>query len=486
MNKYIKKPSFFLLALLFALVSCNTEESLIITSPDPAFTLQQPGISSVFLNFGLPTNNAFTVSWNDEVTGSSSYTVEMSLDDAFTAPITLGTVNTNSFSITVEDLNTAIRSAGVTTFRDIAVYLRVNAGSINSNTVLYLVTTYPIENPQITSPSENDAFVLTLATSGEFATNIEFSDAVLSSTLGIEVNYTIEASIAGSNFADPVIVGALTNKTLMALNQSDLNAVALGAGLPFDVAGDLAIRIIARITNENGDILERISDVVTISVTPYNVSFPYLFLVGDATTPGWNNNNNNPPIFRDQDVPNAYFFTGYFGAGAFKLLETLGQWQPQWGTNDGSTLAVNPGGGSDPGTFNVASAGYYKYTFTTVGESGSFTVEPYDASGAATYPTIGLIGDATPGGWGTDTDFTQDPNNPHLWYLNGITLTSGGSMLIRADNTWDNVWRYTGSSELYGTAVLAGGGDNIPFNEPTGSYDVWFNDLDGGYVIIPN
>ena len=100
---------------------------------------------------------------------------------------------------------------------------------------------------------------------------------------------------------------------------------------------------------------------------------------------------------------------------------------------------------------------------------------------------MGIIGDATPGGWGSDTDFTQDPNNPHLWYLLGVNLISGNQMLIRANDDWADVWRYTGSQEdLFGQSVLAGGGDNIPFNAPTGTYDVWFNDLDGSYVFIPN
>ncbi len=486
MKIFLKKISFLFVLLVLGFTSCETEETLEITSPDPAFVLQQPGISTVFLNFGTPTNPALTMTWNDEVTGSSSYDVEMALDADFTSTINLGNVSTNSFSISVEDLNNVIRNAGAQNFRDVAIYVRINAGGTLSNAVQYLVTTYPVDAPKMSSPANNDTFVLALSSSGETAMTVNWSDAVLGSTLGLAVTYTIEAAAAGTDFASPVTVAALVNTTMATVTHSDLNAVAIGLGLSPDNAGDVDMRIIARNTNTNGNTLERVSDVITVSITPYNVSFPYLFFVGDATTPGWNNNNNNTVVFRDQDVPNGYFYTGYFGAGAFKLLEVKGQWQPQWGTNDGSTLAVNPGGGSDPGTFNVGTAGYYTYTFTTVGEGGSFTVTPYDASAAPTYGTIGLIGDATPGGWGSDTDFTQDPNNPHLWYLNGVTLTNGGQMLIRANDDWADVWRYTGSSELYGTSILAGGGDNIPFNAPTGTYDVWFNDLDGGYVIIPN
>ncbi len=490
MSTHIKKIGFLFLSFALMFLACDTEESIEITSPDPAFILQQPGISNVFLNFGTPDNAALSVAWNDEVTGSTSYDVEMSLDADFSSSVNLGNVSTNSFSISVQDLNHAIRNAGATTFRDVAMYMRINAGGTLSNSVQYLVTTYPVEVPQVSSPANNDSFVLALATLNDIAMTVNWSDDVLSSTLGIEITYTIEAAIAGTNFASPVSVGQVTNDTTLNTTHSDLNAVAIGIGLTPDTAGDVDLRIVARNTNINGNTLERFSETITVSITPYSVSFPFLYMVGDATTPGWDNNNNNTPIFRDQDVPNNYVFTGYFGAGAFKLLEVKGQWQPQWGTNDGSTLAVNTGSGSDPGTFNVGTAGYYTYTFTTVGEGGNFTVTPYDASSAPTYPTMGIIGDATPDGWSSDTDFTQDPNNPHLWYLNGVTLTNGGSMLIRANDVWPPdsnaaIWRHTGSQELYGMARLDNdGGDNIPFNEPTGTYDIWFNDLDGNYVII--
>ena len=158
------------------------------------------------------------------------------------------------------------------------------------------------------------------------------------------------------------------------------------------------------------------------------------------------------------------------------------------GTNDGTTVAVNPGGGSDPGTFNVGAAGYYTYTFAPLSAGSGFTVTSYDATSAPTYARIGLIGQAI-GGWGDadEIDLTQDANNPHLWYANGVTFTNGEEFLIRPNDDWGNgVWRHTGSTELFGEAVLAGSGSNFPFSAPTGSYDVWFNDLDGSYVIIPN
>tara|TARA_R110001632_G_scaffold2297_15_gene10124 strand:+ start:1967 stop:3430 length:1464 start_codon:yes stop_codon:yes gene_type:complete len=487
MKLYIKKLSFVFLALTLLLGACEDEESITVITPEAAFVLQQPGISNIFLNFGLLTNPAMNITWKDDLTGSSSYDVELSLEDTFANPVVLGNATGRSFSYNVENLNNAIINAGATNFRDVAVYVRVNAGSEISNSILFLVTTYPTNPAQMTSPANGDSFVLSIGSLDAVAMTVNWEDPVLTSTLSIDVEYTIEAATAGTDFAAVSPLGIVPNNTSLEITHSDLNVIALGLGIAVDVAGDVDMRIVAKIVNESGNILTRTSDVITVSITPFNFTFPYLYLVGDATTPGWSPNNNNTAVFRSQNTPNSYHYTGYFMAGAFKMLETT-DWQPQWGTNDGTTLAVNPGGGSDPGTFNVSAAGYYTYTFSPLAAGAAFTVAPYDASGAPTYARIGLIGQAI-GGWGDadEIDLIQDPNNPHLWYANGITFTNGEEFLIRPNDDWGNgLWRYTGSDELFGQGRFDTGGDNFPFNATSGSYDFWFNDLDGSYVIIPN
>lgn len=471
-----------LLSLFFFIGSCEDEESLVITAPGAEFVLRDAAINSVFLNFGTPQNPALTVTWNDDLTGSSNYTVEMSLDESFANMIPLGNSNTKEFTISVQDLNNAINDAGATSFKDISIYVRINSGSVLSNTVLFFVTTYPTDPPLLTSPSSNDSFVLSIGSTNDIVLTSTWSDAVLNSNLGIDVNYSLEAATSGTNFASPVSIGSVTNSSTFTTTHGNLNAVALGIGLTAGSEGNMDLRIKATNTNQSNDVLTRISEILTISVTPFSVSFPNLFFVGDATTPGWNNNNNNNPIFRNQNVANNYFYTGYFNVGAFKLLEVKGQWQPQWGTNGGSSLAVNLGSSSDPGTFNVSTAGYYTYNLTTVGESGSYTVTPFDASTATIYTSMAIIGDGTPNGWGSDTFMTQDANNPHLWFINGVSLTAN-QMKFRANSDWGFNWGDNGSTELYGTGLF-----NAPNNisiPSAGIYDIWFNDLDSSYILLP-
>jgi hypothetical protein len=87
--------------------------------------------------------------------------------------------------------------------------------------------------------------------------------------------------------------------------------------------------------------------------------------------------------------------------------------------------------------------------------------------------TVGLIGDATPGGWDTDTDMTQDGTNPDLWTLE-VTLTAG-AVKFRAENDWAINW---GSTD-FPTGVGTQDGPNIPVF--AGDYFVTFNSATGEY-----
>ncbi len=238
----------------------------------------------------------------------------------------------------------------------------------------------------------------------------------------------------------------------------------------------LYVKILASLGTN--DVYEVESNVLEIPITPYaTYTFTDRYLVGEATAPGWNPDNNNPALVRNPENEDEYFYTGYFNSGGFKILEILGLWQPQWGSNDGgSTLALNPGGGSDPDVLNVPSAGYYTYTFNF--SDLSISVEPFDATSSSVYGAMGIIGSATPNGWDSDQDMTQSTFDPHVWYIESIDLI-GGEAKFRADDDWANNW---GSDTTYSGSGTPNG-PNIPVI--SGTYKIWFYDLTGQYMFIP-
>lgn len=371
-----------------------------------------------------------------------------------------------------------------------------------------------VENPDQITFTNNflSEYVLSQETAGNVAERFLWATPDFGAPTAI--NYTLEASLDGTFAEGDVQVLTTTNETQASISVGQLLNLAEDKGLSntqvvdeeenpvfdengdpvFNNTGELFFRVSADVGADfDGDPAENAPE--TVSATQIinvrwllastggeePVVLKNLFLVGNATAADWNNNNNNMPLIRFPDNENQYTITSRFlgNPNEFKLLETRGQWQPQWGINDGE-LAVNDGSGSDPGPFVVEGGeGYYTLTVNT--EELTWSFDSFDASASPMYETIGIIGSATTGndeGWAQDIDMTQSTFDPHLWYINGITLFDGLAK-FRENNDWATNWG--GTTALSGLGSPNGG--DIPVAE--GTYDVWFNDLDGSYIFIP-
>lgn len=305
------------------------------------------------------------------------------------------------------------------------------------------------------------------------------------------VTYELQAS-TGESFTTMSVLseGTATNAAVTVNQMLDL---AEEAGLDNDPetdapnTGTLYFRVRAYAGSDAANTVEQFSDVMAVDVMlpedTGGVEEPKmnLYLVGDATAAGWNNNNNNTPLFRNAENENLFYYEGKFNAGAFKLLEVLGEWQPQWGIKDGNFTNSTILGG-DPDNITVATAGYYKLTVNV--EEMTYTFVEIDASAAATYDTIGLVGEGTSVGWPgddnptPDIELTQSTYNEHIWYAQNVALTEA-AIKFRAEKAWDVNWGAATFPSGQGTF----GGPDIPATE--GTYNVWFNDLTGRYLFIP-
>lgn len=84
----------------------------------------------------------------------------------------------------------------------------------------------------------------------------------------------------------------------------------------------------------------------------------------------------------------------------------------------------------------------------------------------AQFPSIGIIGDATPTGWDSDTDMTTTDGVTYT--IENFTL-GAGTVKFRQDNAWTNNWG--GATWPSGTGIS--NGSNIP-SQP-GLYNITFN-----------
>ena len=154
--------------------------------------------------------------------------------------------------------------------------------------------------------------------------------------------------------------------------------------------------------------------IVTLDMNnlTYTVQKPILYMAGDAN--GWKHSD----VLNSED---GVHYTGYMylNQNGFKFCT-----QKNWnGTNYGGAFF----GESEDNIMMTQEAGFYQVDVDL--SAKTYTLSPF---------TIGIIGDATPTGWDSDTDMTYNPEE-RCWELKNITL-SDGEMKFRHKNDWSLSW----------------------------------------------
>jgi hypothetical protein len=287
------------------------------------------------------------------------------------------------------------------------------------------------------------------------------------------VSYTLEMDMKGNSFAAPVTVdlGSGTTKTFTVAQLNTLvNRMDIKAFQP----NDIDMRVRASVSPNVDAVL---SNVLTVSVTPYLTEPPYatLYMVGDATDGGWNN-GDAIAMLRDPNDLFKFTYTGKFKPGYFKFLGQRGSWAPMYGPGDNNTLVFRETEADpDPASIEIKTEGYR--TVTVDLRSNTYAIVDFDASAKPTYNAIGIIGSFS--GWGADVLMTKTAFNPHYWTLEH-TFEEDVEMKFRTAGDWGTNWGApAGEQEKLFNKT---GGDNLKI--AAGTYMIVFNDLTGNYLFI--
>lgn len=271
------------------------------------------------------------------------------------------------------------------------------------------------------------------------------------------VNYSLEMDIAGKNFANKTVLSS-SIATTATFKTVELNNAVLALlekyKLPEGSTQSYEFRIAGTISTATSSLY---SNVIKSTITPFigEREYPKLWVVGDYC--GWNHGNAQFLYSENSDTS----YTGWvcFGAKAvngWKLTSVAGWSGTNWGTSETltepKTMVLD--GGNDIKCFS----GYcYQLGFDTTTKQLKVTNK---------VSSWGLIGDATPGGWSTDTPlvFNQVGNI----YEATVALTAG-KIKFRADAGWAINF---GNGAKAG--VLYAGGADISVTTP-GTYHVVMN-----------
>jgi hypothetical protein len=188
-------------------------------------------------------------------------------------------------------------------------------------------------------------------------------------------------------------------------------------------------------------------------------------ILGGSVIADWNTANAVPLLMTSPGIFDTYQYVTVDGYG-FKFVPTNAGWDGDFGKSKtlAGFLTQN-----DEDNLSVATDGFYRVR--TNFNDMSYSVTPM---------AWGIIGDATPGGWGDDTNLTFDAVKGNYTWKVDITLKSG-YIKFRANDGWDINFGDNGAN-----GSLEYGGDNIAVTPGNYHIELILNSATGfTYTITP-
>lgn len=193
------------------------------------------------------------------------------------------------------------------------------------------------------------------------------------------ITNVLQIAVKGTNFTNPKETILAANAKSVVYNGLDFNNLLLSLSLSTSVNTDVEVRVKSSISNTLAPVY---SNVVNISAKPFPLT-SWIYVPGNYQ--GWN------PATADSlvSITGNGIYTGIikFDGGNFKITPQK-KWDIAYGDAGGGKISTSGG------DINSVSAGMKQVTV----DLNANTIKIEAAK------VWSLIGDATPGGWGSDTD----------------------------------------------------------------------------------
>lgn len=230
------------------------------------------------------------------------------------------------------------------------------------------------------------------------------------------ISYTFQIDKKGNNFANPIVMDLgkqvyNLNYTVGQLNDSVLNHWNVAPG----TTANLETRIIAKVSGSS--LPAQISNVKGIAVTPYKPVSSTLYIIGGATSTGWDNNKSEA-LETDPLNAGGFIYQGTLLPGNFKFITTLGSFLPSYNKGaDDTKLFFRTSDDQPDDQFVIDEASVYKVTVNLI----SLTIK-VEKLAEAPYSKLWIIGDAVPKGWNISTpdSLFRNPNNAFIFKFNQV------------------------------------------------------------------
>ncbi|MGC4129814.1 MAG: SusE domain-containing protein [Bergeyella sp.] len=305
----------------------------------------------------------------------------------------------------------------------------------------------------------------------------------------VEINYLVEAS-ADENFStskEMTVVGASERAAVFSTLQ--INNLAGDLGLEPNVSSPMYIRVVAFLgTTDSMNMIAK-SNVTSIAVTPYVLTFPDFYLVGEASYVGWNSGSAQLLYRTGNTDPVSVIYT-YLESG--KNFRFLGQqdWNPlNYSINDSGTnesyryftdWTDNISLGDNENMTFTGTTGINKITINASGKT--LAVEPSPIT-EFDYPELYLVGSIN--SWSETNPLVMTALGNGV-YEYATTLPDDAEFKFLGQKSWGALdWGNLSANGNTGFLGPKGDNGNIKFAGGGSTYKITVNLKAGIYTITP-
>ncbi len=327
--------------------------------------------------------------------------------------------------------------------------------------------TEPVMSSSPSKPAASDVALSAAFTVANADSLLRFSWGAADFGFASSTTYTVQMS-PKSDFSANVANVITTQKLNGTYKVGDMNTLILAWNYQIGTAVTVYYRVAASIGSNVATVY---SDAKSKSFTPYDavINYPMIYVPGSYQ--GWSPGAEIGRLY-------SYGFNTTYGGilrlknGADATIEFKVTVNPNWnGPNYGGTLTKtgnNYAGTLDPSGNNFA-ASPACYVFSVDVNTKAITLTKTD--------DWGIIGDATPGGWGASTPMNYNGQRK-VWEI--TANFTAGSYKFRANDAWDVNYGDNGAD-----GTLEQGGANISLSA-AGNYTIRFDPVKLTYTVKKN
>jgi hypothetical protein len=275
------------------------------------------------------------------------------------------------------------------------------------------------------------------------------------------ISYVLQIDKEGNNFAAPLEYEMGTNNFSFSINAVTLNFIMLNTfGIAPNTSQKFEARIMAKVAKSAA---APQAAVAAFSITPYLPVSKELYLVGSATSAGWDI-AKAIPLTPSASSPGKFIFQGILSPGSFKLpVNTDACWCQDIYTKsaaDEGMMVHNIGGSGDDLQWQITQGGQYKITADLL----KLTIIIEAVSGPS-FTQIWMVGDASPSGWTVDSPqaFTQSQDNPFVFTYEANFVQGDFKIFAGPLGNWCGEWfrPLTNGQALSSVAVAQNSGCDV-------------------------